>query len=242
MDPSILEDIGLTHAEIKVYLTMLELGSSSAGPILEKSGLHNSVVHRNLDRLIEKGLVTFVLEGKKKFYQATDPKLLLDFIDEKKERIEKILPELLQKQKLAKEKPKAVIYKGKRGIKELLYTIISQKNIPYSAYGGPKKAEDLLGTYFWEGYHNRRIKNKLNAKLIFHESLRKWGEYINKKNLTTVRFTPKEFEELTETIICGNKVGIIIYLDEPYGFLIEEEIAAKSYKKFFDILWKTTIP
>jgi len=38
MDVSILEDLGLTQAEIKVYLALLELGSSSAGRILEKSG------------------------------------------------------------------------------------------------------------------------------------------------------------------------------------------------------------
>ena len=82
--------------------------------------------------------------------------------------------------------------------------------------------------------------NKLDGKLIFHESLREWGEQLNKKRLTTVKFVPKEFEELTETIICGNKVGIIIYLDDPYGFLMEEPLAAKSYKKFFQYLWKST--
>ena len=42
MDTSILEDLGLTQAEIKVYVGLLELGSSSAGHILEKSGLQNS--------------------------------------------------------------------------------------------------------------------------------------------------------------------------------------------------------
>jgi len=38
MDTSILENIGLTGAEIKVFLALLELGSSTAGKIVEKSG------------------------------------------------------------------------------------------------------------------------------------------------------------------------------------------------------------
>jgi len=239
MDESILEDLGLTHAEIKVYLALLELGSASAGPILEKSGLHNSVVHRNLDRLIEKGLITFVLEGKKKYYQAVDPKSLIDFLEEKKERVKSILPELIEKQRSAKQKPEARIYRGVRGVKELLYQMIDTDAKEYFGYGGPQKAHDLLGDHFWAGFHNRRIQRKISAKLIFHSSLKWWGEKLNRKRLTNVRFTSRDFEALTETVICGSNVGIIVYLDKPYGFLLQEKIAANSYKKFFDLLWNT---
>jgi len=65
MDTQILEDLGLTNAEIRVYVALLELGSSSAGKIIEKSGLQNSVVHRALNSLIEKGLISYIKEGKR---------------------------------------------------------------------------------------------------------------------------------------------------------------------------------
>lgn len=237
MDTSILEDLGLTGAEIKVFLTLLELGSISAGPIVEKSGLQNAVVHRAFHSLIEKAIVTYVLEGKKKYYQAINPKLLIDFIEEKKERLQEILPKLLEKQKLAKKKPEATIYRGIRGIKELLNQMLETDTKEYFSYGGPQKSNDLLGEYFWASFHNKRIKKKINGKLLFHSSLKTWGNKLNKKALTNVRYTDKNFEELTETVICRNRVGIIIWLDKPYGFLIEEEIAARSYKKFFDLLW-----
>jgi len=48
MDTKILEDIGLTHGEIKVYITLLELGSSTAGAILKKAKIQNSVFHFNI--------------------------------------------------------------------------------------------------------------------------------------------------------------------------------------------------
>jgi len=57
-----------------------------------------------------------------------------------------------------------------------------------------------------------------------------------------VKITEKDFEESTETIICGRRVGIIIYLDKPFGFLIDEELVAQSYTKFFEILWKSATP
>jgi len=65
MDVSILEDLGLRKAEISAYIALLELGSSSAGKILQKSKLQNSVVHRSLNSLMEKGLVTHIFLGKK---------------------------------------------------------------------------------------------------------------------------------------------------------------------------------
>ena len=82
MNTEILENLGLSQSEIKTYITLLELGSSTAGPILEKSDLPNSVLHRALNSLIEKGIITHILEGKRKIYQATNPEHFYDFIEE----------------------------------------------------------------------------------------------------------------------------------------------------------------
>ena len=90
MDTSILEDIGLTNAEIKVYMALLELGSSSAGPIIEKSKLQSSVVHMTLNKLLDKGFISFTKAGQRRLYQATNPKHIIEFIEGKKERFEEI--------------------------------------------------------------------------------------------------------------------------------------------------------
>lgn len=239
MDTSILEDIGLTGAEIKVFLSLLELGSSTAGKVVEKSGLQNAVVHRAFHSLAEKGLITYVKEGKIKHYQTIEPKQLLNFLDEKKARIEKILPELEAKREIAKQKPQAIIFQGMRGVKELITLMLDTTSKEYFAYGGPQKAHDLLGDFFWENFHRKRIKKNIKAKLLFHSSLKWWVDDLNKKfKLTTVKTTKRNFEELTETIICGKRVAIIIYLDKPFGFLIEEQIAANSYKRFFELVWE----
>jgi len=136
MDTSIFEELGLTHTEIKVYLTLLELGSSSAGSILEKSGLPNSTIHRDLNSLIKKGLINFILQGKRKIYQATKPEHFFEFIDDKKRRFSEILPELKEKQNLPKEQETASVYKGLRGIKEVYSIMINTKGKEYNTFGG----------------------------------------------------------------------------------------------------------
>jgi len=239
MDTEILEDIGLTGAEIKVFIALLELGSSSAGKVVEKSGLQNAVVHRAFHSLAEKGLITYVFEGRSKQYQSIEPKLLLGFLDEKKAKLEQILPELEAKRNLQSVQSKARIFYGIRGVKEMLSLTIESDSTGYFAYGGAQKSDELLGTHFWAMHHKKRIARKIQGKLLFHLSLKWWGDKLITLPKTEVRYTKKEFEDLTETVISGNKVAIVIYLDKPFGFLIEEVEAANSYRKFFEILWKT---
>lgn len=239
MDVSILEDLGLTPNEIKIYLALLDLGSSSAGKIIEKSRLQNSVTHRALNSLIEKGLINFVLEGRRKIYQATNPENFFQFMEEKKVRFEQILPELKQKQKFAEKKEQAAIYKSIRGIKEIYNNLISTKAKEYNTFGGGKEVTyEVMGESWWKSLHTRRIANQLPARQIFDETIREFGDELNKRSLSNVRFLSQKFAQLTETVIVGDKVGIVVFAQHPYGFLVEDRIVAESYRKQFELMWK----
>jgi len=237
MDTGILEDIGLTSAEIKVYLALLELGPSTAGPILEKSGLHNSVVHMTLNRLIEKGLVSFVKEGKKHVYQAADPKHITEYINEKKERFEALLPQLLATGQAAKKKPEVTVFRGIKGIKELLFELLDAGGSEHHTFGSSRKSL-MLGDAWWVAYHRKRARRGIIAKLLFNESLQSWKAEA-KYPKSEVRYTKAGFEPLTETIIRNDAIGLIIWADKPIGILIRQKEAAGSYDEFFQLMWKT---
>src|SRR3989338_3370224 len=83
MDTSILKEIGLTDSEIKVYLALLELGSSTAGPIVEKSGVASSKIYEVLEKLMQKGLASFVIASGTKHFEAASPRRVEDYIREK---------------------------------------------------------------------------------------------------------------------------------------------------------------
>ena len=239
MDTQILEDLGFTNAEIKVYIALLELGSSTAGRIIENSGLQSSVVHTTLNKLIEKGLISFVKEGQKKHYQATNPRHIIEFIDEKKKRYEEILPQLLIKQHEAKEKPEITAFKGIRGIKELLLELRDAGGTEHHTFGSSIKSL-MLGEAWWIQYHKQRASMGINSKLIFNESLKSWVKNVNYPR-AEVRYTKTGFEPLTETIIRNDKIGIIVWLDNPIGTLIHNKEAAESYDKFFKVLWEDSL-
>jgi len=147
MNTAILEQIGLTKSEIKAYFALLELGTSSVGAILSKSKVPNSKVYIILNRLINKGLVTFSEKSNVKYYNAESPNRILDYIESKKEELnkekeemQKILPLMLKKQEKISENT-AKVFEGRRGMisayedvieslkpnEEMLYFSIDQK-------------------------------------------------------------------------------------------------------------------
>lgn len=240
METKILEDIGLTNAEIKVYLALLGLGTSTAGPILQKSGLHNSVVHMTLNKLANRGLISFVREGKRNHYQAANPKHIIDYIEEKKERFAELLPQLLAKQSLAKEKPEVITFRDVRGIKELLYGLLEAGGKEHHTFGSARESL-MMGDGWWVNYHKKRAAKGITARLMFNESLKFWKAEA-KYPKSEVRYTKAGFEPLTETIIRNDKIGIIIWTEKPIGILIHNRAAAESYDKFFEIMWKSAKP
>ena len=135
MDLSILKELGLTANEAKVYVALLELGSTPAGPLIKKAKMFRAAVYDLLEMLIEKGLVSYVIKANRKYYEAHDPERLLEYIesrkqelDEKREELEKILPSLRLMKKLSKEQ-EASIYEGKKGLKSIYEDILKEKGI-----------------------------------------------------------------------------------------------------------------
>jgi sugar-specific transcriptional regulator TrmB len=238
MDLEIFKELGLSESEIKIYVTLLGIGSSTAGEILTKSKLQNSVVHRALNSLIEKSLISFISEGKRRIYSSIDPENFYDFIEEKKKKFTELLPELKKKQKRAKVKEAASIFKGIRGIKEVYNFMINQKGKEYLTYGGGKPCANKMGDTWWLNMHQKRIANKLKARQVFDKSILKVGSEIAKLKFTNVRYLPEEFAQFQETVIVGNYVSINVFSEEPYSFLIHDRHVADGYRKHFEILWK----
>ena len=86
MEREILQNLGFTQSEAKVYLTLLKSGLVKVGHIIEKSGLQSSTIHNTLHSLIDKGFVTYIFKDKIKRYQAVDPNLILKSYKEREQK------------------------------------------------------------------------------------------------------------------------------------------------------------
>jgi sugar-specific transcriptional regulator TrmB len=235
MDIKILQEVGLTKTESIIYLVLLDLGSSPAGEITKKSELNRTIVYYSLEKLIEKGLVTYVIEANRKVFQPVNPDRIIEILQEKQNNINKILPDLKSRYNEISSKSNAVIYRGKKGLKSVFEEIL-RTNQDYYIFGAEGNFEEIFPTYF-HNWNNKRIKQKINVKVIYNENIREKRQ--GKLNLVEMKFLPKELDFPSTTQIFGNKVSIMVFADQPFAFIIESEDVVKSYKNFFKMLWKT---
>ncbi|MDO8628390.1 MAG: helix-turn-helix domain-containing protein, partial [Nanoarchaeota archaeon] len=88
MKTGILRELGLSDNEIKIYLHLLKAGVVTAYDISQKTGIYRVHVYDKLEKLMDKGFVTSLYQGPKKFFQAASPEKIQHYIDEKKKRLE----------------------------------------------------------------------------------------------------------------------------------------------------------
>ena len=225
-----LENIGLRKTESKIYVSILELGKAKVGVLSRKTGVHRRSIYDVLDRLIEKGLVSYILENKKRYYMSTNPKRIEEILEEKKAEIVQMMPQLQAKFFQSKEKQETLFFRGKEGIKTIFEDQIRDGKEVY-IIGASHNAKELLRFYI-PHYTNNRIKKKIKLHAIYA------GEkHSSPVPLSEVRYLPKSFASLVSTNIYGNKAAIILWLDDPVAILIKQEDVAKTFKKYFDLLW-----
>lgn len=239
-----LESLGLSKNEAKTYLTLLKLGSVPAGPLIKELGMHRAAVYNLLDILIDKGLVHFVVQANRKYFEAQEPKRLLEFIEEKNQKLEKekqelqkMLPELELQRKLSKESQEGTIYKGKKGLKSIFEDILKYKNQEFLVMGASGKFKEIFNAYFIH-WQNRRVSAKIKLRILYSESVKKENREKELK-LAEIRYTPNINVTPSTTFIYGDKVAVLMWSDNPLAFLMRSENVAQSYRHFFNILWNS---
>ena len=69
-----LKLLGLNDVDIKIYLTLLNLGESLASEIAHKAGTPRASIYDILERLEQEGLVSHIIKDFKKYFSAADRK------------------------------------------------------------------------------------------------------------------------------------------------------------------------
>src|SRR3989338_9114748 len=236
MDEKILENIWLSKAEIKVYLALLELGPSTSGPIIQKSELQSSVVHRVLKTLLDKGIITYIKIGKDNNYQTTDPKNLLDFIENKKKRLIDILPELEDKQKRNKGNYSTEMFLGKKAMFSALLNLIKdgKPNEDYLSFSLIEPHDDKEVVDFYQIYNLRRRDKKIKVKVLVNNKVKPIYEKNYTKELlkkANVRYTSFHFPQ--GIIIFRNNVTFVHWGENPFAVRITNKEMAEQFKEFF---------
>jgi len=237
MIKEILKNLGMTQNEIEIYLTLLGKGELSVNEIGTKSGLHRQVCYDALDRLLEKGFVSYITKDNKKFFKALNPENILNYLDEKKQEVNSILPQLTQMLKTEQEETEVEVLRGKSVIRIIhndLIETLKKVREPLCAMGVDEKKYLETDEIVMKQYVNKLRKNKLKEKLLTKESATIFSEGPQSE----YRLIPDNLFNPNTTIIYGDKIAIIIWGRPVYGIIIKNKQVADANRKYFQMLWK----
>ncbi len=247
MDLTPLKEVGLTDGEIKVYLALVELGLTTIGPILEKSRVTKSIIYRILDRLIQKGLASYILKERTKYFQAAQPERLVDYIEERKKHLEEnknkileLIPQLLLKQQMSP-KSEATIYEGFKGIMTVHDRRFEKLKTgdEYFFFGLPAKQPEYYHAY-WKKDHQKREKLRIKCRLLYNSKVDNLVlQDRNSFRLCDARKMPLDVD--TPAWVLGYKDVTVIGLplaEKPLAFEIVNQEVADSFKHYFGWFWK----
>ena len=234
----ILEEIGLNRNEVKVYLSLLNLGKATVSPIAKESKIHRANVYESLKKLLlEKGLITEINKENTKICMANNPKTLLNIVKEKELSLQQIMPQLIMRKNLSNKTTTTEVIEGITSFIGLLHNLIEYKE-DILAFGIPKKAPEMM-KYSINQFHNKRIEQKINMYHIYNENAKKRIKILNKMPKTMAKYLPAEFNSNVTTVVCGSEV-IFVSWEEPVSSVrINSPSFAKAYRNYFSLLWKT---
>jgi len=182
-------------------------------------------------------IVSSVIRDFKKYFQAVKPEKLLEYIEEKKETLRQAIPQLKQLEGMKKEEINGTVYKGKEGLKAIHYEMLKEGKDIYVLGAKGFIFSDM--PYFIDNFEKQRAKKKITMYCLWdNEEAKKRAE---KQILVKGRILPRGYESKGVINIFGDKVAIVLWKEKyPSGFLIDNKDIADSYRKWFDLLWKTT--
>ena len=236
MDISLLEDVGFSRREAKVYLALLELGTTTVGPLVQRSRVPSSKIYEILDRLISRGFVSYLTIKHQKHFQAADPERVLSYVEEKRKRLEEALPELKIKQQLAKERQNVELYEGKKAIFSLLYGLVAKakKGEEYLSFTPGEEHDDPEVTLFYTNFTLKRKEKGLKIRVLANEKIRPIYEKRYAKEVLTAinnRFTSFNFPQ--GVVVFQDKLIILNWKERPTAIVITSKTIANQYKTFF---------
>lgn len=179
-------------------------------------------------------MLAFIQSGKK-IFKAYSPDKLLHYLEEKRDRIRSILPDLETLTKLPKEETSTELFKGKEGLKTVFQDVLKIKS-DYCVMGALGRFETIFEytlPQFLKRVEKLRIKERILCDKKEKVTRIKTGEY---------RYLQSDYLFPSSFWVYRDKVAIFIWRLPYFAIVITSEEVAATYQNYFDFFWKLAKP
>jgi len=237
----VYDALDLSDGETKVYKALIQLKSSTTGPLYKNAEVSQSKVYEILDRLKKKGLVSSIIKNNITFWQPASPTIYLEKLttdleqlEERKNILEKNLPSLFNQATYPTDEAQVLI--GYHGMRTALYSFLDtfREGEECVVFSAPKPIPEPFRAFI-KLFNKQRVQKGVSARFVAGEKMRSFAEEIYDVPLTKIRY----MQGLTPSSLAVGKDRIIIITYENKGksVVITGQEIAHSYRVFFESLW-----
>ncbi len=235
----LLQKIGFSTNETKLYLGALELGTASAQEIGKHAGLPRTTAYSVLGYLVERGVVAkTVIKGKTRFV-AEPPEKLLATIAELQTQIKIALPQLEARFNKNTAKPRIVFYEGPEAVQKVYDDTLAVK--PEEILEWNTEAYFKFDRHKVDPHYiDKRVKLGIKAKRIAGKGSG-WEtkhQRYDRAELSETLIVPKTiFWPEIEVNIYGNKIAFLNYAED-MSVIIESQAIAQAMRQAYQLSWR----
>lgn len=229
----ILQNIGLTEKEAKIYLTLLQLHDALPSIIAKRSGVKRPTTYVILEQLQKRGLVSYVKRGRVLYFRALNPNTFIEDQYNKYKKLEQALPDLLKMHESYSATPQMAIFEGKEGLIKIMEDTLTT-HTGLLCWADVTEAVTSLKDYY-PTYIAKKVKRKIFLRGIFcADKLAKRFQEHSKDEFREVHLIPKDrFPFKNEINIYDDKVAIISHADQ-MGIIIQNKNIADTQRSIFE--------
>lgn len=225
---------GLTKREAQVYEALLSLGPSHAGPLIKKTGIPSSKMYEVIDRLMDRGLVSFTIQGRVKRFAAADPKSLLNLFDERRKKIKEAVDALSRYS--PGDRRHVEIYEGQKAIFGLFTDLIAdaRRGEVYLVFSINDENKNHSAELFLKNLAVRRKDKGLDTRLLRNIRFRKHEPHTKLKMRFSSLDLPQGITVFRDTVV------FLTWEGEPSAIRITSKPFSDQWRAFFLQVWKTS--
>ena len=235
----ILIDFGLSEHEALVYLSSIMLGPSTVNMIAKHSGVKRTTVYPVVESLKRKAVMNVEIKGLKSLFVAESPEKLEKILEQKKQRLKSMIPELSALYNLKGGESLIKYYEGVEGVKTIYEEIYNslKPNDEYLITSDLAKFLNIDREYFTK-FVEKRAKLNVRVRTILQNNE---VAIFYKKNEQNYNFKVKVFGsniDLNANVAIIPTKIYITQLIEPYiSIVIENKNIVDMHRQYFNIMW-----
>lgn len=239
-----LTEFGLSEKQSKIYLSALKLGKASVQQLAREARIERTNVYDAVEALIEKGLMSVVVENKKRYFVAEEPSVLGRMLEERKSKFEAMLPRLELLRRTADVAPRVAFYPGVEGYRTVYEATLKSKEKKLFGIFSVRDMRDVLGQNVVDRIVEKRVARGIALRVIRsrERELPSVRYPTSTGQLRDVRFAPTGMDFPITTYVYDNKVAILSSKQETFGLIIESADIAQAHRYYFEALWQISEP